>query len=80
MPEKWTCEIVAQMHMYRITNQELARRMGFTKEYVSMVLNGKRTPESAEQKFREALSQIIQEKDPPSRLTGGRKEGGNEET
>ena len=63
MPEKWTCEIVAQMHMYRITNQELARRIGFTKEYVSMVLNGKRTPESAEQKFREALSQIVQEKD-----------------
>lgn len=62
MPEKWTCKIVAQMHMYRITNREIAKQMGVTQEYVSMILNGKRSPEGAEQKFREALSQIVQQK------------------
>ena len=62
MPEKWTGDISAIMHIHRITGMQLAKELGYTKEYVSMVLNGKRSPAGAEQKFREAINRILQEK------------------
>lgn len=36
--------------------------MGYSSQWVSMVLNGKRSPEGAEIKFRTALDELIQEK------------------
>lgn len=36
--------------------------MGYSCQWVSMVLNGKRSPEGAEIKFRAALDELIQEK------------------
>ena len=43
------------MHLKGITKKELAQRLGVTPEYVSMVLNGHRNPEGAEQRFRAAV-------------------------
>ncbi len=62
MPEKWTGTIVGKMHINCITYEELAKKLGFTKSYVSMVLNGSRHPADAKQKFSEALNELIQQK------------------
>lgn len=62
MPEKWTGSIVGSMHVNCITYEELAKKLGFTKSYVSMVLNGSRHPTGAEQKFSKALDELIQQK------------------
>ena len=38
MPQEWTAEVVAQMHLAKITKKRLAEESGYTPEYVSMVL------------------------------------------
>ena len=49
MPDKWTSDLIADMHVHRITRIQLADKLSYTPEYVSMVLNGKREPKNAEQ-------------------------------
>lgn len=61
MPEKWTGELVGLMHNNRITAQQLADELGCTKAYVSMVLNGARTPRGAKERFEEAVKRILKE-------------------
>ena len=46
----------------RITNNDLAQKLGITKTYVSMILSGERNPTNAEQTFRAALDELIAEK------------------
>lgn len=62
MLETWTSEVVAKMHLHRITQKELARVLDWTPEYVNMVLNGKRNPKSAENVVKTAMQKIIDEK------------------
>lgn len=40
MPDAWTGLLVGKMHNKKITYGMLASRLGVTKGYVSMVLNG----------------------------------------
>ena len=56
--EAWTGEIVALLHVNGITQADLAEKMGVTKEYVSMLLNGKKTAAGAEERMREAIAQL----------------------
>ena len=63
MPAQWTGEIIGQMHLHRITKKTLAAQLGCTPEYVSMVLNGKREPPGAEERFRRALDELISQQD-----------------
>lgn len=53
-------EVVAEMHMKKITQKALAAQMGVTNEYICSILNGKREkiPDDMEQRIREAISQI----------------------
>lgn len=62
MPEEWTGTVVGKMHVNRITYDELAKKLGFTKAYISMILSGSRHPVGAEQKFRKALDELIQQR------------------
>lgn len=59
---KWTGQLVGKMHNYRITNIELAEVLGYDKNYVSMVLNGKKTPKGAKERFEKAVDEIIKRK------------------
>lgn len=58
----WTADAVAMMHTHRITQMELAEKMGVTNDYVSMILLGKRSPKDAENRIRTAIEEIIKEK------------------
>lgn len=62
LPEEWTGAVVGKMHVNRISYDELAKKLGFTKAYISMILNGARHPAGAEQKFRKALDELIHQK------------------
>lgn len=61
MPKEWTGELVGLMHLHRITATELADKLGISKQYLSMVLNGHREPPDAEQRFRAGLDELIAE-------------------
>jgi transcriptional regulator with XRE-family HTH domain len=54
--------------MNRISKKRLAEQLGYTPEYVSMVLNGHRSPNGAENEFSKALDELIQQK---SKTNGG---------
>lgn len=58
MPQPWTAEIVGKMHLYGIRGGQLAKQLGWTRQYLSQVLNSKRNVASAEQKVREALETL----------------------
>ena len=63
MPALWTAKLVGQMHMRRISQRQLAERLGITPAYVSMVLHGHRAPPGAEDRFRRALAELISQQD-----------------
>ena len=62
MPAQWTGEIIGKMHLNHITAKELSAQLGYNSKYVSKVLNGHCNPKKAEQTFRKALDELIQQK------------------
>lgn len=60
MPKEWTGDLVGMMHTHRITKAALAQHMGYTNAYVSMVLNGKREPAGAPERFRKAVLELVE--------------------
>lgn len=62
MPAQWTGLLVGKKHNAGISNAELAGKLGVSEAWVSMVLRGKRSPEGAEQRFNDALDELISEK------------------
>lgn len=65
--EEWTGIVVGKMHQWGITEKELATRCGYTTQYVSMLLNGKKQFQKEKSKERTkirvmtALDDIIKE-------------------
>lgn len=59
MPEKWTGEIVKELHNNNISQNELAKEIGWTVEYVSLILNSRRNPTKAKSKMETAMQTII---------------------
>ena len=59
MPEKWTGRLVGKMHNEKVTFEELAKELGVTKSYVSMILNGARKPDGIRQRMEKSLDAII---------------------
>ena len=66
MPQEWTANVVARMHLAKVTTKRLAEESGYTPEYVSMVLNGHRDTESAKAAILAALDKLEAERVPAS--------------
>ncbi len=62
MNPKWTAKAVGLMHTMKITSASLAKEMGVTPEYVSMLLNGHKTPKNAEENVMAAIHRLIEKK------------------
>lgn len=60
MTEAWTAELVGKMHLNRIRQIDLAKHMGVTRSYVSMILTGTRTAKNAERQFKQAVDELIE--------------------
>lgn len=63
MPDKWTGDVVKKMHLNEISRADMANELGCKPEYVSMVLNSRRRPTNAKQKFTDAVNNIIERKE-----------------
>ncbi len=57
---EWTGRIVGLLHTHRITQAELAAELGLTAQYVSMVLNGKKSSKGIEERMDVAIQAIIE--------------------
>lgn len=66
MLAQWTADVVGIMHQHRITRIQLAQKLGVVPDYVTMILNGKRNPVGAEERFKAALNDLIKEKNGPA--------------
>ena len=62
LSDKWTGNLIGKMHNAKITQQDIADELGTTKAYISMILNGKRTPKNAKQRLEEAFKASYQKK------------------
>ncbi len=51
MENDWTADAVRDMHLCHITNKSLAGLTGYTEQYISMLLNGKKKSEPAREKI-----------------------------
>lgn len=60
--EHWIAEVVGKMHVNKITQSQLARKMGVTNDYIWMILNGKKTPKDAETRINDAIDSILAER------------------
>lgn len=60
--EQWIGNIVGKMHINKITQTQLANKMGVTNDYIWMILNGKKSPKGAEERITAAVEAIIAEK------------------
>lgn len=58
--EPWTANVIGRMHRYGIKADELARKCGFSPQYLSMILNSKK--EFKTEKSKEKTKRIIFEK------------------
>ena len=70
MPAQWTADLIGGMHLARVSKKQLAKHLGVTPEYVSMVLNGHREPDGAAERFKDALDQIVSEQGQDSTSNG----------
>lgn len=58
---EWIAEAVGKMHMNRITQKDVATKMGVSEDYVSMILRGVRDPKGAQERIESAINEIIAE-------------------
>jgi len=58
MPEKWTADVVGEMHLMGVTAKDVAHEIGWNPKYLSQVLNGHTKPVKAEEKVRAALARM----------------------
>lgn len=58
MPEEWTGRLIGDMHNAGVSRAEVARELCVSTAYVTMVLNGIRTPKGAEEKLRAAFERV----------------------
>lgn len=62
MPEPWTGDLIGKMHVNRVTFDDLAAEMNCTKSYVSMILNGARSPAGAQDRMNAAFDRVLEKR------------------
>lgn len=62
MKDKWTGDLIGKMHIHEVTYDDLANELGVTKAYISMILNGSRTPETAKERLQGAFQRVLEKR------------------
>ena len=62
MLEKWTGALIGKMHNEHITYDDVANKLGVSKAYVSMILNGTRKPSNIRKRMEGAVNSILTER------------------
>lgn len=61
--DKWTGRLIGRMHNAGVTSNDLAKHLGVTKAYISMILNCHKKPKDAQQKLETAFAEILEKRD-----------------
>ena len=63
MLAKWTGEVKGTMHIYEVSMQELADKLGISVTFLSSLLHCRRSTKDAEFKIRNALMELIKDRE-----------------
>ena len=61
-PPKWTGDLVGKMHVNGVRNMDLAKELGVTEAYVSMMLNSKRNTKGMKEKLEKAYEAVLEKR------------------
>ncbi|MBR1751611.1 MAG: helix-turn-helix domain-containing protein [Ruminococcus sp.] len=67
MVEQWAAEVVAKLRMAGMTQKEFARQCGYSEEYLSQILRGKKDTPKSKRVISEQLEKLTA--DNTTRLT-----------
>ena len=62
MPEAWTGRLIGKMHNNDISYEDIAKKLGCGKAYISLILNSKRKPPEIQKKMETAVNELIAER------------------
>lgn len=74
MLEKWTGEVKGTMHIYEISMDELADRIGISATFLSSLLHCRKRTKDGEFKVRNALMEIVNERTSAEQKIGRKEE------
>ena len=57
--DEWIAKAVGKMHINKITQSDIAKKLNVTREYINMILTGKKFPANAEERISTAIDEII---------------------
>ena len=57
--EKWIATAVGMMHIYGITQSQVAEKMGVRREHINKILNGALKPKGAKERVESAIKELI---------------------
>lgn len=57
--ENWIATAAGLMHINRVSNIELAKELNVTPQYISAILNGKKSPKGVEQRIMTAIENVV---------------------
>jgi hypothetical protein len=63
MLAKWTGEVKGTMHIYEVSMQELADKLGISTTFLSSLLHCRRSTKDAEFRIRNALMDIVKSRE-----------------
>lgn len=62
MADIWAANVAGKLYYHGIKQKDVAKKMGVTRQYVGMILKGKRSPEDGRERIEAAVDEIIKEK------------------
>ena len=62
MPESWTGRLIGKMHNNDISYEDVAKKLGYGKSYICLILNSKRKPPDIQKMMETAVNELIYEK------------------
>lgn len=63
MLAQWIGDFVGKMHRHKVTITQMAKEIGVSREYLSMILNGHREPLGINKRLNDALDILIEKKE-----------------
>lgn len=60
--DKWIGEAILKMRANKITQEQVAKKVGVRREHINLILSGRYTPKNAESRIMTAIDEIIRER------------------
>jgi transcriptional regulator with XRE-family HTH domain len=60
--DKWIGEAILKMRSNKITQEQVAKKVGVRREHINLILSGRYIPKRAEERIMAAIDEIIAER------------------